>query len=78
LDPNEIADWDLNFEISERLEFTGEITDSNTIKFKKSDKNIVGFNLIIKNSTIKDAEEKGKDKTKNLKNILTIKSGMPL
>jgi len=78
LDPNKKADWNVDFEISKRLEFIGNILDSNTIKFRKSDNCITGFNIIVKNTTMKDAEQKANDRAKNLKNILTIKSGMPI
>jgi hypothetical protein len=78
LDPNEIADWNIDFDISERLEFTGKISDSNTIKFRKVDNYITGFTVTVKNSTMEDAERKGREKARNLKNILTIKSGIPL
>jgi len=51
LDPNEKADWNVDFEISKRLEFIGNILDSNTIKFRKLDNYITGFNIIVKNTT---------------------------
>jgi hypothetical protein len=77
LNPDEITDWTLDFDLSEKLEFMGNITDSKSIKFKTSENYITGFVLQIKNSTLKEAEQKGSYKAKNLKNILTIKSGEP-
>ena len=78
LNPNEIADWTLDFDLSQKLEFIGNISDSESIKFKISEKYITGFVLKIKNSTLKEAERKGNYKAKNLKYILTIKSGQPM
>ena len=78
MNPDEIADWKIDYDLSEKLEFIGGINDSESIKFKTSGNCITGFVLRIKDSTIKDAEIKGGNKAKNLKNFLTIKSGQPM
>lgn len=78
MNPDEIADWTIDYDLSKKLEFIEDIVNSESINFKTSGNYITGFVLRIKNSTIKEAELKGGNKAKNLKNILTIKSGEPM
>jgi hypothetical protein len=78
MDENEITDWILEFDLSEKIAFLDAVTDSAGIKFKTSGKYVTGFIFTLKNLTIKEAEKKGKNKAMNLKNILTIISGVPI
>lgn len=78
MNPDETADWTIDYDLSKKLEFIGDTVNSESINFKTSGNLITGFVLTIKNSTLNQAEQKGDNKAKNLKNILTIKSGEPL
>lgn len=75
---NEYADWIFDCNLSDKIPFLDEVIDSPTIMFKKTAKHIIGFLLIVRNSLLEDAEKKAANKAKNLKCILTIKSGMPI
>ena len=75
---NIVADWRFDYNLSDKIPFLDEVIDYPTIIFKKTDKHIIGFYLIVKNSLQEDAENKAAKKAKNLKCILTIKSGMPI
>lgn len=75
---DEVRDWIIDFDLDEKIELIGKITESRSVKFKISANFITGFNLLVKNTKMKAAEHNGLEKAKNIKNILTIKSGMPL
>lgn len=75
---NEPADWMFDCNLSDKIPVLDEVIDSPTIVFKKTAKYVIGFLLIVRNSLLEDAQKKAANKAKNLKCILTIKSGMPI
>ncbi len=78
IDDSEVSDWVFDFNLSEKIEYFENVVDLPNLTFKKSEKNVTGCIYTVKNSTFEDAEKKYHDKSRNLKYILTIKSGMPI
>ena len=74
---NDIIDWVFNYHLSEEIECEKQnILGINNIKFKFSDdkKYLIGFQLIIKKQNEDNAKQKAKIKSKNISNIISIKS----
>ena len=42
MNPDEIADWTIDYDLSKKLEFIGDIVNSESINFKTSDNYITG------------------------------------
>jgi hypothetical protein len=75
---NEESDWEFDFDLSDRIAFFDKVVDRPNLLFKTSEKNITGFILTIKNSSLEEAERRRDKIAIILKYILTIKSGMPI
>ena len=71
--------WVFTFNLSKPIKYLGKISDAPNIKLNTNDNNqITGFTITIKNLPYDKAEEKSNNKAKNLANIITIKSSMPV
>lgn len=78
-DNADYKDWIFTFNLSKPIEYLGTIIDAPNIKLNTNKNNqITGFTITRKDSFYEEAEEKSNNKAKNLANIITIRSGMPI
>lgn len=80
-----LTDWIFRFIISEKIPLLNQIENSHNIEFEieeiqngNNSKYLTGFNVRINNSPLDEAETRSRIIARNLKNILIIKSGIPI
>jgi hypothetical protein len=79
MNSEDTSDWIFTFNLSMPVEYSGKINGAPNIEINTNNNNgITGFTITIKNLSYDKAEEKSKNKARNLANIITIKSSMPV
>jgi len=79
-------DWIFHYRLSKKITLLNQVQNSSNIEFeifeekilKKISKYIIGFKITVRDSLLEQAEEQSKTIARNLKNIITIKSGIPI
>lgn len=75
---DELSDWVYDYNLSNKIEYLGEVNSSSTVEAKVSEKHITGFRITIKQSSFEDAERKSDNKANNLKNYLIVPTNINL
>ena len=66
---NEVADRIFDYDLTEKIPYSGTIKDAPNINFKKDSESITRFTITIKNHARKDAEAIAENKSEKLKEI---------